>query len=295
MLTEAQLGLQSSPEARDLLLQTARDCIAFPEVVRKDGSILSFELWGLPLAFSRAQGGVWWHFPLLERVESVLAEALELPPRAILWTSPTIFTVEMLNERSCQDLVHIAPVMDAGCDYAPWDPLHARATYEAARQTQDPQMLVAFIPFLVERGALPMEQARRCARKALEAVMPLVQDAISAEMEFGEAELFSPLPWWDALAAGISGLNRKRLGLMLALAAAHLGENSGLQVSAEYQPELQGYELTLKQSGKEAPVARIIWLLVSDVAPDREKAWADLAACLSEVHIPLTESIARLH
>jgi hypothetical protein len=140
-----------------------------------------------------------------------------------------------------------------------------------------------------------MEQARRCARKALEAVMPLVQDAISAEMEFGEAELFSPLPWWDALAAGISGLNRKRLGLMLALAAAHLGENSGLQVSAEYQPELQGYELTLKQSGKEAPVARIIWLLVSDVAPDREKAWADLAACLSEVHIPLTESIARLH
>jgi hypothetical protein len=295
VLTESQLGLQGEPKARDMLLQTARDCIAFPEVVRKDGSILSFELWGLPLAFSRAQGGVWWHFPLLERVEPVLADALELAPRAILWMSPTLFTVDMLNERACQDLVNIAPVMDAGCDYAPYDPESSRATFDAARQTHDPQMVVAFIPFLVERGALPMDQARRCARKTLEAVMPLVQEAISAEMEFGEAELFCPLPWWDALTAGIGGMNRKRLGMALALAHAHLGEGRSLVAQAEYQPELQGYELTFKQEGRDEAVARTVWMLVSDVAPDRERAWADLASCLRDARIPLTENIARLH
>jgi len=295
VLTEAQLGLQANPASRSLLLQTARDCIAYPEVVRKDGTILSFELWGLPFAFSRAQGGVWWHFPLLERAEMALAQALELPARAILWMSPTVFTVEMLNERACQDLVHIAPVMDAGCDYAPYDYDSARATFEAARHTQDPQMLVAFIPFLVERGSLTVDQARRCGRKALAAVMPRVQDAISAEMEFGEAELFAPLPWWDALAAGIGGVNRKRLGLTLALAAAQMAGSGGLQALAEYQPELQGYEVSLSPLGQNVVLARTIWLLVSDVAPDRERAWADLAACLSDGGIPLIERVARLH
>ena len=295
VLTETQLGLVQEPEARELLLQTARHCIAYPEVVRKDGSILSFDLWALPFAFSRAQGGVWWHFPLLERVEPVLADALELPSKAILWMSPTIFTVEMLNERCCQDLVHLAPVMDAGCDYAPCDPENARATFEAARQTQEPQLLVAFLPFLVERGALPLDQARRCGRKALEAVMPLIQDAVSAEMEYGEAELFAPLPWWDALAAGIGGMNRKRLGLTLALSSVHFGGRSGLEAEAEYQPETQGYEVVLMQAGTDNVVARTLWLLVSDVAPDRERAWADLANCMREAGIPLRERTPRLH
>lgn len=295
VLTETQLALLGDKPAREQLLQTARDCIAYPEVVRKDGSILSFELWALPLAYSRAQGGNWWHFPLLERVEPVLADALELPAKAILWISPTTFSVEMLNERSCQDLVHLAPVMDSGCDYAPVDPADSRATFEAARQTQDPRLLLSFIPFLVERGALPREQARRCARKALDAVMPLVQDAVAAEMEYGEAELFAPMPWWEAMAAGISGVNRKRLGLTVALAAAHLGSTADLVAEAEYQPELLCYDISLHRADRPDVIARAGWMLVCDVAPDRERAWGELSSCLQEAGIPLTERIARLH
>lgn len=56
--------------------------------MRKDGSVASFELWALPFAFSRAQGGVWWHFPQLERLEVALADALEVPEQSILWISP---------------------------------------------------------------------------------------------------------------------------------------------------------------------------------------------------------------
>ncbi|MBV8646010.1 MAG: hypothetical protein JOZ06_01280 [Paludibacterium sp.] len=295
VLTEAQLGLQTAPAARELLLATARDCIAYPEVVHKDGSILSFELWAMPFAFSRAQGGAWWHFPLIERAEPVLADALGLAPKATLWMSPTAFTVEMLNERACQDLVHLAPVMDAGCDYAPMNPDDARATYEAARRTQDPRLMLSFIPFLVERGALPQEQARRFARGALDAVMPLVQDAIGAEMEYGEAELFAPLPWWEALAAGIGGINRKRLALTLALASAHASRGAPLQAEAEYQPEHQAYEVLLRRSGREDVVARLPWMLVPDVAPDRARAWSDLSHCLEEAGIPLAERLSRLH
>ncbi|WP_252346157.1 hypothetical protein [Paludibacterium sp. B53371] len=295
VMTEAQLGLLTQPQARDLLLATARDCIAFPEVVRKDGSILSFELWALPFAFSRAQGGAWWHFPMMERVEPVLADALGLPEKKILWMSPTCFTVEMLNERSCQDLVHLAPVMDLGCDYAPVNPEDARATYEAARQTQDPRLMLAFIPFLVERGALPPDQARRHARKALDAVMPLVQEAIGREMEYGEAELFAPMPWWEALASGIGSVNRKRLGLTLALCGAQLGGLKALHAEAEYQPEHLSYEVLLRESGREEVVARLPWLLVPDVAPDRSRALDDLTYCLREAGVPLAERISRLH
>ncbi|MBI3146059.1 MAG: hypothetical protein HYZ18_12550 [Pseudogulbenkiania sp.] len=295
VFTEAQLALQGEMPARQLLVDTARDCIAFPEVVRQDGTSVSFELWALPLAFSRAQGGVWWHFPLLERIEGVLADALDVPSQAILWVSPTIFTLDMLNERSCQNLVHLAPVMDSGCDFAPIEPEPARATFEAARQTQQPQLVLAWIPFIVERGVLTVERVRQLGRKALELTMPVVQQAIASEMEYGEAELFTPLPWWEALSAGVQAWNRKRLGMTVALVAAGQGGLQELEAVAEYQPEMQGYEVGLKLKGSEEIVARTPWMLVPDVAPDRELAFHDLASCLKEAGIPLSERLARLH
>jgi hypothetical protein len=276
-------------------VNSARDAIAFPEVVRADGSVVSFELWALPFAFSRAQGGVWWHFPLLERLETPLADALDVPEKAILWISPTLFTVDMLNERACQNLMHLASVMDAGCDFAPLDPASSRATYEAARKTQDPQLVISWLPFLVERGALPIDQARQLSRKALDAVMPLVQQAIGAEMEYGEAELFAPLPWWEALSAGVRAWNRKRLGLTVALIASKVGGLQDLEAVAEYQPEMQGYEVGLKLQGKDALLARSPWLMVPDVAPDKDASWKDLCDCLREADIPLSETIVKLH
>ncbi|POA98828.1 hypothetical protein C2134_09600 [Chromobacterium sinusclupearum] len=295
VFTEAQLALLAEPDARQLLIQRARDAVAFPEVLRKDGSVVSFELWALPFAFSRSQGGVWWHFPRLEALEVALADALEVPEKSILWISPTLFTVDMLNERGCQDLVQLAPVMDAGCDFAPLDPESSRATYEAARKTNDPQLVMAWIPFLVERGALPMDKARRLARRALDVAMPLVQQAVAAEMEYGEAELFAPLPWWEALSSGMRAWNRKRLGVTAALLAASQGGIDKLEAVAEYQPEIQGFEVALRVKGRDEVEARVPWLVVPDVAPDRDAAWRDLADCLREAGMPLSQSVARLH
>ncbi|UTH76501.1 hypothetical protein [Chromobacterium sp. IIBBL 290-4] len=295
VFTESQLQLVSEPAARQLLVNRARDAVAFPEVFRKDGTVVSFELWALPLAFTRAQGGVWWHFPRLEQLEVALADALEVPEKSILWISPTLFTVDMLNERGCQDLVQLAPVMDAGCDFAPLDPEASRATYEAARKTQDPQLVMSWIPFLVERGALPMDKARKLARRALDASMPLVQQAIAAEMEYGEAELFAPLPWWEALNSGMRAWNRKRLGVSVALLAATQGGIEKLEAIAEYQPEIQGFEVALRVKGSEEIASRVPWLLVPDVAPDKDAAWRDLSDCLKEAGMPLSQSVARLH
>jgi hypothetical protein len=295
VFTEAQLALNKEREARNVLLNCARDSLAFPELVRPDGSILSFELWALPFAFSRTQGGVWWHFPQLERIEPLLADALELPEKAILWVSPTLFTVEMLNEHACQDLVHLASVMDAGCDYAPFDPDAARATYEASSRAHDPQLVLCWIPFLVERGTLPLAQARRLARQALDAVMPEMAEAIGGDMPYGEAELFAPLPWWEALETAVHGWNRKRLGLTVALVASQEGGLDELEAIAEYAPDQHGYQVALKVRGKETISARTVWLMVPDLAPDRECAWQDLADCLREAGIPLSERLARLH
>jgi len=295
VFTESQLALLSQPAARQLLVNCARDAIAFPEVMRKDGAVVSFELWALPFAFSRAQGGVWWHFPQLGRLEVALADALEVPEQSILWISPTLFTLEMLNERACQDLVQLAPVMDAGCDFAPLDPDSSRATFEAARKTNEPQLVLAWIPFLVERGALPPDQARRLARKALDAAMPLVQQAVGAEMEYGEAELFAPLPWWEAVQTGVRAWNRKRLGVTAALLAASAGGVQELEAVAEYQPELQGYEVGFRLRGREESAAHAPWLVTPDVAPERDEAWRDLAECLKEAGIPLSETLAKFH
>ncbi|NDV11929.1 hypothetical protein [Crenobacter caeni] len=294
VFTEAQLGLQGEAAARAQLVDTARKLIANPEVIRKDGSFASFELWAMPIAFSRAKGGVWWHFPLMERVEVALADALEVPEKAILWMSPTLFTLDMLNERACQSLIHLAPIMDAGCDIAPEDPEAARATFEAANQTGDAQLVIAWIPFIVERGVLDAQAVRQKARKALDATMPLVQQAISNEMEYGEAELFAPLPIWEALEAGVRAWNRKRLGLTVAVAAAGLAHLRDLEAVAEYQPELQGYEIALKARGGEA-IARTPWLVVPDVASDRQACWQDLAECMQEAGIALTEQQTRWH
>ncbi|MEN2427682.1 hypothetical protein [Chromobacterium vaccinii] len=295
VFTEAQLSLVSEPAARQLLVNSARDAVAFPEVMRKDGNVMSFELWALPFAFSRSQGGVWWHFPRLESLEVALADALEVPEKSILWISPTLFTVDMLNERACQDLVQLAPVMDAGCDFAPLDPESSRATFDAARKTVEPQLVMSWIPFLVERGALPPERARRLARRALDASMPLVQQAVAAEMEYGEAELFAPLPWWEALSSGMRAWNRKRLGISVALLATSQGGIEKLEAVAEYQPEIQGYEVGLRLKGSDEIAARVPWLVVPDVAPDRDVCWRDLADCLKEAGIPLSQSVARLH
>ncbi|RQW28638.1 hypothetical protein EHS17_04165 [Rhodobacteraceae bacterium CH30] len=295
VFTEAQLGLLAEAPVRELLVETARGAIARPEVVRPDGSFASFELWALPLAFSRAKGGVWWHYPLMERVEVALADALEVPEKSILWVSPTIFTLDMLNERACQSLVHLAPIMDAGCDFAPADPEASRATFEAADQTPDAQLVLAWIPFLAERGVLRHEQVRKLSRKALDAAMPLVQQAISREMEYGEAELFAPLPIWDALEAGVRAWNRKRLGLTVAIAASSLASLRELEAVAEYQPELQGYDVALRRSQSKEIIARTPWLVVPDVASDRQACWQDLVDCMQEAGIALSEQQTRWH
>lgn len=292
VLTEVQSSLLHEPKARQLLLKSARNAIAYPEIVRKDGSILSFELWAMPFIFSRKRGGVWWHFPQLERIEPLLVEALGLPQKIILWVSPTIFTVEMLNERCCQDLIHLAPIMDRGQDFAPCQLSHARATYEAASKYPHLQQLIAFIPFLVERTALSKEQAHHCAETVLDTLSPIVQNAMMSEMEISQAELLAPLPWWNALNTGIEYHNRKRLELTFALAMAHFGDTNKWLVEAKYQPETLSYEVDFKQLNTDA-VVRMDWLLTPDLAPDKDHAWKMLSAGLYEMGLSVQERIAQ--
>jgi hypothetical protein len=294
VFTEAQLDLSDQSAVRDLLLQTARDCIAFPDVMRADGSRLSFDLWGLPLVFSLQQGQSRSHFPLLERLEPILAKAFELAEETALWVSPTVFTLDSLRERGCQDLVYLAEVMEDGCDYAPHDP-ERQVTPDAGEPLAEASVMVAFIPILVEHGALSLDQARRCGRKALEAAMPLIQEAISNEMPYGEAELCAPLPWWDALAAGIGGVNRKRLGATLARLALRSGGSAGVFAVADYKPDIQGYGLSFYLDASEAPLARTEWLLTADIAPDKQQAWNELSTCFREAGIVLTERFTHLH
>lgn len=292
VFTEAQLSLLMQSEARNLLVECAQDAIALPEVVRKDGSIVSYELWALPLVFAREQGGVWWHFPSLERMESVLADALQLPEEVVLWLSPTLFTFEMLQERACQPLIYLAQVMDSGRDLAPYEPESARATFEAANQTKEQQLVLCWIPFLLERGALTTEKAQRLASKALEAVMPIVQESLAEKMPYVEAELFAPLPWWQALGTAVGAFNRRRLGLTLALLSAHGHEPKTLRAVIEYQPDHLAYDIGLH--GDEPRLAHTPWLLVPDMAPDRERALSDLLDCLRESGVTAFEQSSRL-
>lgn len=295
VFTEAQLALADDTSAREQLLALARDSIAFPEVMRPDGSVVSYELWALPMIFSRAQGGFWWHFPLLERVEPALVDALGLPEDTVLWLSPTIFNIDMLIERNCQSLVHLAAVMDAGCDMAPQDVASARATYEAASQTFNPQLTLCWLPFIVERGKLDVDRVRKHARQALDAAMPQVQQAIAAEMKYGEAELFAPLPWWDALGAGVYAFNRKRLGLHLALLQSKHEKLDHLEALAAYQPEHQAYDIVFQDKASGEQQGKLQWQLVPDLAPSRVHAWVDLAECLRAAGIALKEQQARYH
>lgn len=281
VFTEAQLALLDHTEARQALVNCARKAIALPEAVRKDGSIVDYELWALPLVFAREQGGVWWHFPKLERMEGVLANVLQLPADAVLWVSPTLFTFEMLRERACQPLIHLAQVMESGRDLALDEPEAARETYDVENQTKTQQLILCWIPFLLERGALTVEKARRLASKTLSAAMPVIQDALTEQMPYAEAELFAPLPWWQSLVTAVGAFNRRRLGLTLALLATHGHEPSALRVVIEYLPERLAYIVIFRDKAS-SHLAQAPWLVVPDIAPDRVRAQEDLIDCLRE-------------
>ena len=293
VFTESQCQLQNEALARDTLLTTSRDAIAFPEVMRADGHVVSYELWAFPLIFSRTQAGMWWHFPLLEQLEPVLSEALGMAPETILWMSPTVFTADALAERGCQSLVHLAPTMDAGCDLALQDVAVARASFEAADKIIEPQLVLAWLPFIVERGKLTIDMLRAHAAAVLDAAMPMVQNALAAEMNYGEAELFMPLPWWDAMAAGTYAYNRKRVAL--AMATLSPDDAGSLRAEAVYQPEGPMYEVTIHHQEKNVLRARIPWLLAPDLAPAKLGAWLDLQSCMQLLGIPVREVSAKLH
>ncbi|MEN3810846.1 hypothetical protein ABD440_10455, partial [Chromobacterium piscinae] len=99
----------------------------------------------------------------------------------------------------------------------------------------------------------------------------------------------------EALSSGMRAWNRKRLGISVALLATSQGGIEKLEAVAEYQPEIQGYEVGLRLKGSDEIAARVPWLVVPDVAPDRDASWRDLADCLKEAGIPLSQSVARLH
>jgi hypothetical protein len=147
----------------------------------------------------------------------------------------------------------------------------------------------------VESGKLDIDRVRQHARKALDAAMPLVQQAIAAEMKYGEAELFAPLPWWDALGAGVYAFNRKRLGLHMALVQGKTDKLDNIEAVAEFLPEQQAYDVQLLERDSGALLNRVQWLLVPDLGPSRVQAWVDLSECLRQAGIALREQQAKYH
>lgn len=295
VLTESQLGLFTEPDVRKQLIDTAKDCIALPDVVRQDGTVLSFELWALPLIFLRMEGGIWWYFPMLDRIKPTLAEVLGLSQNSMLLISPTIFTVEMLNEYGCQNLIHLAPSIDAGYDFVPVDIESMRTSYEHASKTIEPQLVMAWLPFLVEKGKLSKGVLHGREKSIVEAVMPIINEVLGKQMEYHEAELLAPLPWWEAISVGTMAWNRKRLGLTLGFAIATIGTEMELEAVIEYQPEAVAYAVDFRESGKDTILARTFWLVVPDVVPDRMAALKVLQSCLREVGVNVVENVIRLH
>lgn len=293
VFTEAVLALQEDVPARDSLLAVGRDLLAFPDVMRPDGNMVSYELWAFPLMLSRAEAGMWWHFPRLEQLEPMLADILQLPPDTILWMSPTVFSSEMLAERNCQQLVHLAPTMDAGCDLALAEVKAARASFEAASRVKEPQLVLCWLPFIVERDKLPLAKVRELSQGLLEQAMPMVQQAVAAEMPYAEAELFLPLPWWEALATGVYAYNRKRFALNMAMLSVANNTNS-LAAIAEYQPELQAFDVKIQDDDGKT-LSSLSWLVTPDLHPDRRIAWLDMRDFFRQMGISIQELAPRLH
>lgn len=293
VFTEAQLALLGEPEARSWLVSLARDIIAFPASQGHEFE-RGMELWALPFAFSRAEGGLWWHFPELQKMEAPLKRALGLDSDVVLQVSPTLFALDMLHHSFCHDLVHLVSYRQMGYDVALDDPVAARARYEFQSTLKAPQLVVAWIPFWLPRGMISTDSVQQHSRELLDIVMPLVLSAVRQDMPYGEAELFAPLPWWESLSSGVRTYNRKRLGMTIALVAAATGGAGELEAVAEFQPGTFEYEVGIRVAGRDI-IAKSPWWLTPDVVPNKQEAWLELSEYLEESGIPLSEIEVRLH
>lgn len=140
VLTEAQLALTEQPILREALLNTARDLIAQPDIAREDGTFQPYDLWAMPLIYTMPHLGRCWYFPQLSELEGVLRETCGLGRASSgQHVSPTVFSVEMLRESHCQQLVHVAPALDAGNAFIPEELEKMVAAYETNRSAKPPQ------------------------------------------------------------------------------------------------------------------------------------------------------------
>ena len=292
VLTEAQLALTEQPILREALLNTARDLIAQPDIAREDGTFQPYDLWAMPLIYTMPHLGRCWYFPQLSELEGVLRETYGLGRASLLHVSPTVFSVEMLRESHCQQLVHVAPALDAGDAFIPEELEKMVAAYETNRSQATPSLVLAWVVFSVARGSLTPDK-RPAGNLLLDVAMPVVENALDETIEYGEATLFAPEPLWESLATGTQEYNLRRLFFTVTVLEKSVGLE-GIKVSIEYQPDQLAFQLSFKHA-KGHELTGFAWLLPPDLAPDRDAALESLHHALLSLGLYSGEIRNTLH
>lgn len=294
IFTHAQFSLSHTPAARSLLVNTARELIAQPDVARSDGAFIPYELWAMPLLYSTHHAGDCWFFPKLTALEPVLSAGLGVAYGKMLHVSPTLFSPEMLHESGCQALVHLAGMLDGGEAFAPSDVEAMLATYQAQREQFLPRLQIGWVVFAVERGAIDVA-ALEDANPLLDTLMPLVDEALSDAIDYEEASVFAPTHLWEALETGIEAINQQRLTVIADMLEKNLGLEH-IRARVEYLPAEGAYQLSLHHTEEDnALVTRFPWLVTPDITPNPEEALVHLKMHLTLLGIVCEEVVDRRH
>lgn len=292
IFTEAQLALVDEPQARNTLLSRARELIAFPDVARPDGSFKPYELWAVPLMYTVEHAGEGWYFPGLDGLEAVLREHYHLAPKVQLHVSPALFTHGMLRDTACQTLIHVADALDAGEVFVPEEVDVMRRRYEEERQNYLPRLTLNWIVFAVERGTLQGEHAD--PQLLLDAMMPVIEQSMNAEIDYGEATIFQPEPLWQSFATGTQEYNVKRLMFCLSYLEKSIGLNA-VRAEVEYRPQASAWWLSLLHTRDGESLTSFAWLISPDLAPDRDAALVQLSELLQQFEISMVPPRDLLH
>ncbi len=292
VLTETQCRLNEHAVARELLLSTARDLIARPEVARDDGTFQPYDLWAMPLMFSLNHAGDNWFFPKIIYLEPILREMYGLGRASLMHVSPTVFSFEMLRDSNCQNLVHLASTLDVGDAYIPEDLDAMKKRYQEEKQQFQPRLTLNWIIFAAARNSISAER-RPTPGKLLEMVMPTIEAALNEQIEFGEASLLPPEPLWDALSTGTREYNLKRLFFISTLLEKKV-ELQKVHVDIEYRPAQTAFWLSFLTEESEL-LTGFAWVLAPDLAPDREQALESLTTTLNHLGMRLGHIHDTLH
>lgn len=286
IFTEAQWRLTDYPAAEYALIQAARNAIASTSIASENGESTEYELWALPMMLARDHAGIWWHFAGFGRLSAIFSEVLGIETVV----STTAFTFKMLQETACQALIHLPEMIRQGKSIALYDPVSARALYKRVSQQHAPHLSLCWMPVWFKKTDNAVEKIDRLASSLMDEIMPVVQSAVSSQMDYAEIELFTPQPWWSALSTVVNVINHRRLSLFFNVLSEKEIDADTIKAKAVYQPENLAYAVSFENTDTE-PLAEMDWWLVPDLAPNRKTALNELESRFHGQSSVVTEAI----